>query len=78
MFIAKLYHLTDNVKSRRPAANKRKHGAPSFDMDYSRRSIVFAADLVCSASHAEKITRLIAWLSPHQLRLPRTKHRGKL
>lgn len=28
MFIAKLYHLTDNVKSRRPAANKRKTAMP--------------------------------------------------
>jgi len=26
-------------------ANKRKHGAPSFDEDYSRRSIVFAVRL---------------------------------
>jgi hypothetical protein len=39
-------------------------------MDYSRRSICFAARLVLQRQPREGISRLIAWLSPHHFACP--------
>jgi len=48
------------------AANKRKHDAPAFEKEYSRRAIVFAAGLVLPRQPHARIYHLIAWVAVHR------------